>query len=318
MSSGENWLIWLVFSVAGFVSSIPILIQVLRDRLRRKRDKERMDSTIESYAASDSSFARFAFGKNVQTMDLPKPEAFLEVSDLVVVSEADSKAIARGITFKLSPGEAMGVIGPSGSGKTTICEALVANLPASTGSVRLGGASVSHFNDQQRPAFIGYLPQSIDFFAGTVAENIARCTDSLDAEKVVDAAKLSGAHDTILRLPNGYDTTIGNGRLSRGQQQIIALARAVYSRPAMVVLDEPTSSLDAEQSQAVTAAVRKLKENGTVVVIASVRPQAISEADYLLVLENGLQKAFGPRDEILKSIVSNAPRIEPAWQNNRA
>ena len=176
--------------------------------------------------------------------------------------------------------------------------------------MRLDGAEIDHYGDDLG-RYIGYVPQDIALFDGTVAENIARLAPEPDAEAVVAAAKMAGAHEMVLKLPDGYDTRImvGGSRLSGGQRQRIALARALYGEPALVVLDEPNSNLDGEGGEALMHAIRELKADGRIVVIMAHRPAAISECDLLLVVADGVVQAFGPRDEVLREQVRNHATI---------
>uniref|UniRef100_UPI001AE0067B ATP-binding cassette domain-containing protein n=1 Tax=Pararhodobacter sp. SW119 TaxID=2780075 RepID=UPI001AE0067B len=199
-------------------------------------------------------------------------------------------------------------IGRAGSGKSTLARALVGYWPAAAGEIRLGGATLDQYDPARLGKHVGYLPQTVTLFSGTVAENIARMTQTPDPEAVVRAAKQANAHDMILRLPDGYDTYIeGNeNQLSGGQRQRIALARALYGDPVVVVLDEPNSALDHEGSDALNAAVRSLKAQGRAVIIMTHQPLAIAECDRLMVLESGAVAALGPRDVVLKKTLRDS------------
>ena len=243
-------------------------------------------------------------------MPLPAPRAQLELNAVTVVPPDQQRPSLRMVSFKLRPGQALGVIGPSASGKSTLARTLAGIWRPVAGAVRLDGAELEHYgNDLGR--YIGYLPQDIALFEGTVAENIARMTVDPDSEAVVAAAKKAGAHEMILRLPDGYNTQInvGGARLSGGQRQRIALARALYGDPALVVLDEPNSNLDGEGGEALMHAIRQIKEDGRIVIIMAHRPAAISECDLLLVVHEGVVQAFGPRDEVLREQVRNHASI---------
>ena len=242
-----------------------------------------------------------------QRMDLPDPKARLEVESLTVVPPGDTRAHLRTVSFRVEPGQAVGVIGPSGAGKTTLARALTGVWRPAGGSVRLDGAALDQYAPDVLGQHIGYLPQRIQLFEGTIAGNIARLSQQPDAQKVVAAAKMAAAHDMIVKLPDGYDTRIsaGGGRLSGGQMQRIALARALYDDPVIVILDEPNSNLDNEGSQALNTAIRAVKEAGKSVLIMAHRPAAIQECDKLLVLEGGLRMAFGPRDQVMREMIAN-------------
>jgi PrtD family type I secretion system ABC transporter len=244
--------------------------------------------------------------------ELPQPKAHLTVQGLAVVPAGEERAALRGVSFEVTPGQAMGVIGQSASGKSTLARAITGIWPAAAGRVSLGGASLDQYDPEVLGGYIGYLPQSVTLFKGTIAENIARLSVNPNSEEVVAAAQLAGAHDMIITLPEGYDTLISNGAgLSGGQRQIIGLARALYGTPLVLVLDEPNSNLDSEGTNALNAAVREIKKRGGSVVIIAHRPAAIAECDTLLVLENGSQKTFGPRDEVLQAQVKNVSQIKP-------
>ncbi len=242
---------------------------------------------------------------------LPRPQAQIEVTQLSVVPPGENAPVLRGVSFTLPPGKALGVIGPSGAGKSTLARALIGAWPIAAGSIRLGGATLDQYDPDVLGALIGYLPQSVTLFEGTVAENIARMDPEPDAERVVNAARMAAAHQMILNLPKGYDTPVGqtNSRLSGGQVQRVGLARALYSDPVLFVLDEPNSNLDSQGSDALNTAIRHIKSQGGSVIIMAHRPAAIAECELLMVLDQGVVRAFGPRDEVLQSMVRNAGEI---------
>ncbi len=242
---------------------------------------------------------------------LPPPRAILDVQQLTVIPPGEKHAALRMMTFRLEPGMALGVIGPSGAGKSTLARALTGVWPPAGGKIRLDGAATDQYDPDVLGSYMGYLPQRVTLFDGTIAENIARMSVSPDAEKVVAAAKLAGAHDMILHLPDGYDTRVSpmGGRLSGGQIQRVGLARALYGDPVILVLDEPNSNLDSIGSDALNNAIRDLKKRGKSVIIMAHRPAAIAECDLLLVIEDGMRRAFGPRDEVLKAQVQNAGQV---------
>jgi ATP-binding cassette, subfamily C, bacterial len=262
----------------------------------------------QGWAALKTSLARSPTAK--PPMPLPAPKAQLQLTGVTVVPPDQQRPTLRNVSFKLEPGQALGVIGPSASGKSTLAHTLAGIWRPVGGAVRLDGAEIDHYGDDLG-RYIGYVPQDIALFDGTVAENIARLDPSPDPEAVVRAAKMAGAHDMVLRLPDGYDTQImvGGARLSGGQRQRIALARALYGDPALVVLDEPNSNLDGEGGEALMHAIRELKADGRIVVIMAHRPAAISECDFLLVVSDGIVQAFGPRDEVLREQVRNHATI---------
>jgi ATP-binding cassette subfamily C protein len=203
------------------------------------------------------------------------------------------------------------VIGPSGSGKSTLARALIGVWRPAGGKVRLDGATLDQYDPDTLGSYIGYLPQRVTLFDGTIAENIARLSPQPDPAKVVEAAQKAAAHDMILKLPEGYDTRVATlgGRLSGGQIQRIGLARALYGDPVLLVLDEPNSNLDNEGSMALNIAIRAMKDAGRAILIMAHRPAAIQECDLLLVLEDGTRRAFGPRDQVLRDMVKNHTEI---------
>jgi ATP-binding cassette, subfamily C, bacterial len=242
---------------------------------------------------------------------LPRPKALLEAQNLTVVPPGDSQAVLRMVSFRLEPGQALGVIGPSGSGKSTLARALIGVWRPAGGKVRLDGATLDQYDPDVLGSYIGYLPQRVSLFDGTIAENIARLATEPDSAKVVEAAKKAAAHDMILKLPEGYDTRVASigGRLSGGQIQRIGLARALYGDPVILILDEPNSNLDNDGSVALNLAIRAMKDAGRAILIMAHRPAAIQECDLLMVMEEGTRKAFGPRDQVLRDMVKNHTEI---------
>ncbi len=224
-----------------------------------------------------------------------------------------SAPVLHGVSFRLEAGEVLGVIGASGSGKTLLMRQLVGALTPLSGDVRLDGADLRQWDKQQLGPHIGYLPQDIQLFAGTLTENIARFAQ-VDAEKVVAAAALAGVHQLILHLPKGYETELGEGGsgLSGGQRQRVALARALYGSPALVVLDEPNANLDREGEEALQRAIEALKARGTTIVLVTHKPAILATTDKLLVLAAGQVQHFGPSDAILKKLPGFTPAAVPA------
>jgi ATP-binding cassette subfamily C protein len=242
---------------------------------------------------------------------LPRPRAILDVQNISVVPPGERVPTLRNLSFELKPGQALGVIGQSGSGKSTLARVLTGVWPIQAGRVRLDGASIEQYGVDDLANYVGYLPQEVALFEGTIAENIARLALEPDSEKVVAAAQKAAAHDLVLRLGNGYDTKLPaqGQRLSGGQKQRIGLARALYGDPVLLVLDEPNANLDAEGSMALNIAIRNAKKDGRSVVIMAHRPAAIEECDLILILEGGNRVAFGPRDEVLKQHLRNYQQI---------
>ena len=208
------------------------------------------------------------------------------------------------INFALEPGEALGIVGPSGAGKTTLAALLVGLQKPSSGSVRLDGQDLFYWPSDTRGQYVGYLPQSIELFSGTVRENIARLDPDGDPEAIMDAAEKVGMHDMIQHFPNGYDTNIGEegGILSGGQRQRVALARAFYGNPVYMVLDEPNSNLDGAGEAALEDALKQAKASGTTVIIIAHRPSVLSFVDKIMILQEGRIARFGERDQIMPMI----------------
>jgi ABC-type protease/lipase transport system fused ATPase/permease subunit len=205
----------------------------------------------------------------------------------------------------------VGIIGPSAAGKSTLARLIAGSWVPTAGNVRLDGADIQVWLDSNGARHIGYLPQDIELFAGTVRHNIARLSDA-EPEAVIEAASLVGLHETIMRLPRGYDSEIGEGgvRLSGGQRQRLGLARALFGRPRLVILDEPNASLDHEGEEALVRAIAHLKEQGTTVLVIAHRPSILGQADKLLVLRNGLVDAYGDRGEVIAKLnAGNAQQL---------
>lgn len=249
--------------------------------------------------------------EQVSRIKRKNPTAHIVVKNLGVIPPGQIKPTLVGIGFTLNPGEILGVIGKSGSGKSTLARALVGIWPAAIGEIRLDGELLSNYDPEQLGGYLGYLPQSVTLFQGTVAQNIARMSNNPDAQNVIAAVEMAQATSLVQQLPKSYDTVIhnGTGGLSGGQIQRLGLARAVYGGPSLVILDEPNAALDVEGSQALNQTVRRLKEQKKAIIIMTHRPLAITECDKLLYLENGRQHAYGPRDQVLKSIVKNAKDV---------
>lgn len=247
--------------------------------------------------------------------ELPAPHQRLDLENVVVIPPGQSKPTLQGVGFSLVAGDALGVIGPSGSGKTTLARVLVgvwAPLRAS-GAVRLDGATYDQWIPAVLGRYLGYMPQDVQLFDGTVAENIARFDHNATSEAVVLAAQDAGSHDLILALPNGYQTRVGdNGALlSAGQRQRIALARALFGRPFLVVLDEPNANLDATGDLALAGAIRGIKARGGIVVVIAHRPSALLHIDTVLALVAGKMQAFGPKDEVLRQVLAGPNQASP-------
>jgi PrtD family type I secretion system ABC transporter len=240
--------------------------------------------------------------------ELPAPAGRLGVERVSFALRGAETPILRGVSFELAAGESLGIIGPSASGKSTLARLVVGVWKPTMGAVRLDGADVAAWPRERLGPYIGYLPQDVELFAGTVSDNIARLGEP-DADRVIAAAQAAHVHDMILRLPKGYDTEIGEGgqALSPGQRQRIGLARALYGEPRLVVLDEPNANLDTDGDEALLRTLRRLKEKGVTALIVAHRPSLLGGVDKLLMLRDGSVELFGPRAEIMARVTRAAP-----------
>ena len=254
-----------------------------------------------------------ALGKYLQAVPatpdrttLPSPKPELLATGLTVVPPGERVPTLRNVSFMVGPGQALGVIGRSGAGKSTLARALAGFWPIAAGEVRLGGATLEQYDPDALGKHIGYLPQTVTLFSGTIAQNIARMAPSPDEAAVIKAAQSANAHEMILQLPGGYNATLddNDSRLSGGQRQRIALARALYGDPVMLILDEPNSMLDGPGAIALNTAISNFKAQGNILIILTHRSKPIVECDHILVLTEGAVVAFGPRDEVLEGAPS--------------
>lgn len=235
-----------------------------------------------------------------ERMSLPAPQGSFQFESAVVAPPGAKMAVLKGLTLNIAKGDVVGVIGPSGAGKSTFARALLGIWPCNQGKIRLDGADVFTWNRDELGPHIGYLPQDIELFEGTISENIARFGD-VDPEKVVLAAKMADVHDLILHLPEGYDTMIGasGGNLSGGQRQRVGLARALYGEPQIVVLDEPNSNLDEVGEAALGNAIQRLKQKGATVIVITHRNNVLAHVDKLLILNDGVVSVYGPKEQVI-------------------
>ncbi len=270
---------------------VELAIGVWKQLLGARTSYHRLEELLQEHPARPSG------------MELPAPVGSLQLEGVMAAAPGSQVVILKQVGFNVAPGEIVGVIGPSASGKSTLARLLVGVWPTLGGKVRLDGADIYTWDKNLLGPSVGYLPQDIELFEGTIAENIARFGE-VDASKVVDAAKLAGVHEMILRFPKGYDTQIGDSgsALSGGQRQRIAFARAIYGNPSFVVLDEPNSNLDDVGEAALIRAVQELKRRGTTVVLITHRTSIISVVDKLLLLVDGMLQLYGPRDQVLLAI----------------
>ncbi len=238
-------------------------------------------------------------------LQLPSPRDRLTVEGLASGPPAAQRLILSDVNFTVGAGGAVGVIGPSASGKSSLARAILGIWPAYRGSVRLDGAALDQWDSDELGKHIGYLPQDVELFAGTIAQNICRFAEDATPDAIVAAAKAARVNDLILRLPNGYDTEIGDGgmTLSAGQRQRVALARALYGDPFLVVLDEPNSNLDAEGEQALSEAIMSVRSRGGIVIVVAHRPSALASVDLVLMMNEGRMQAFGPKEQVLGQVL---------------
>jgi ATP-binding cassette subfamily C protein len=283
------------------LAPIETAIQHWRGFVEARQASERLKALLKAVGPVD-----------MERTELPAPTNGLSVEVLSVAAPGQTKPAVNGVSFSLKAGEALGIIGPSGSGKSTLARALVGiwlPLRGSGGAVRLDGAALDQWMPVSLGRHIGYLPQDIQLFEGTVAENIARLDPDASSEAVVRAAQDAGAHDLITGLPDGYQTRIGeNGAgLSAGQRQRIALARALYGRPFLVVLDEPNSNLDSAGDAALSSAIKGIRERGGIAIVIAHRPSALANIDKVMAMAAGQVQAFGPKEEVLRKVLAPVP-----------
>jgi ATP-binding cassette subfamily C protein len=243
--------------------------------------------------------------KQKQQLPLPKPDRSLSVESVSGSPPGDGRVVVQDVAFALKSGDGLGIIGPSASGKTSLARLMVGVWQPVRGKVRLDGAALDQWSPETLGRHIGYLPQDVELFDGTIAENISRFEAAPDAGAIIAAAKSAGVHELVVALSEGYNTRIGEAGavLSAGQRQRVALARALYGDPFLVVLDEPNSNLDSEGEEALTAAVASVRSRGGIVIVIAHRANALASVDQVLVLNRGRQQAFGPRDEVLRAVL---------------
>ena len=241
---------------------------------------------------------------------LPRPKGVLEVNNIRVAAPESRNVILNGITFNAQPGQMLAIIGPSASGKSTLVRTIVGLWPSQAGAVLLDGARLDQWHPEDLGRYVGYLPQNVELFAGNVKQNISRFRDDASDDEIIEAAKQAHAHELILALPQGYETELGNfgTYLSGGQRQRIALARALFGTPPLVVLDEPNSNLDRPGDEALSSAIDGMRARRQTIILVSHRVQAIGKADLLLFIEKGTQRAFGPRNEVMKLFQGPTPQ----------
>jgi PrtD family type I secretion system ABC transporter len=278
--------------VGRALSPFEVAINSLKGYINCKKAYERLNGSFVVSTAENTN------------MSLPEPEGRLEVENLYYAPLGAQKHILKGITFNLNPGETLVIVGPSASGKTTLAKVLVGCYEPSIGSVRIDGASLKDWKPTELGKHLGYLPQDVELFSGSVKENIARMDSDSDPDSVVMAAQLAGIHDMILQLPKAYETEIGpdGSVLSGGQKQRLGLARAFYGSPKLLVLDEPNASLDAVGEQALAAAIEFAKEEKITTILISHRPSILNLADKIMVVKDGMMVAFGAKNELINQV----------------
>ncbi|NVZ64443.1 type I secretion system permease/ATPase [Pseudomonas gingeri] len=250
------------------------------------------------------------FPEEQDRTELPAAHQMLQVENIFASPPGSQRLTLQNINFAVAAGTAIGVVGPSASGKSSLARVLVGAWEPARGKVKLDGAPLELLTEQARGRLIGYLPQSVGLFSGTVAQNIARLNHAADDRAIICAAQLAGVHELVLQLPQGYETQVGEGglNLSAGQRQRIALARALFGDPFLVVLDEPNSNLDAEGEQALARAILSIKARGGIAVVIAHRTNILSVLDQVLIVENGVQADFGPKESVLRKSPAQAPR----------
>ncbi|MCB2426957.1 type I secretion system permease/ATPase [Methylophaga pinxianii] len=278
---------------------------------------EQLISVGKTWNATKSAYSRLkellvANPAREAGMELPEPIGLVSVEGITALPPGAQTAALKNVSFALEPGDILGVIGPSGAGKSTLARILVGVWPTRAGQVRLDAVDIFQWNKQELGPHIGYLPQTIELFAGTVSENIARFGE-VDANKVISAAKQAGVHEMILRLPDGYDTLLGDdgAGLSGGQKQRLGLARAIYNEPALIVLDEPNSNLDEIGEKALAETIKQLQKQRKTIVMITHRSSALAVSNKLLLLVDGTVQLFGPTTNVMKTIAQKNKENQP-------
>ncbi|MBC7355604.1 MAG: type I secretion system permease/ATPase [Desulfomicrobiaceae bacterium] len=271
-------------------------------------------SSLKNFIEARDAYHRldklFSAPPEPERMELPEPKG--EVRAEAVSLAVGGRTLLHNVSFALAPGESMGLIGPSAAGKSTLAKVLLGIWPPSLGKVRLDGADIASWDSERLGPYLGYLPQDVELFAGTIADNIARLGPK-DPDKIIDAAQKAGIHEMVLRMPKGYDTPIGPGgiALSGGQRQRIGLARAMYGNPKFIILDEPNASLDDEGEQALLRALAQLKEQGSTVILITHKASLLASVDKVLFLRDGQLLIFGPRDAVFQKLAeANMVRVQ--------
>jgi ATP-binding cassette, subfamily C, bacterial len=269
-----------------------------RNFLAARQSFDRLSNTLDRFPAAH------------RPLTLPPPVERLAVENATVCAPCAERAVLFDVSFELLRGQALAVIGPSAAGKSSLARAITGVWPLLRGSIRLDGAELQGWSPDELGRHIGYLPQDVTLFEGTIAENICRLEEEKDSHAIIAAAKAAGVHDMILRLPNAYETNVGpdGSALSAGQRQRVALARALFRDPFLVVLDEPNSNLDAEGESALSAAILGVRNRGGIVLVIAHRPSALNTVDHVAMINAGRLSAFGPKDEVMKKVLLHPVR----------
>jgi PrtD family type I secretion system ABC transporter len=286
---------------ARALAPVDLAIANWKGFIAARHSRKRLDALLREAAA------------RVTPLPLQAPHKTMAVENVSSGAPGDPRMLVTGVAFTLRAGDGLGIIGPSGSGKSTVARTLVSVWPARVGKIRLDGAALEQWEPGRLGRHIGYLPQDVELFSGTIAQNIARFEPNPDPEKVVAAARAADVHDMILGMPDGYETEIGDAgtSLSGGQRQRVALARALFGDPFLVVLDEPNSNLDNEGDVALTEALLKVRARGGIVVVVAHRPSALAALDQVLVMAAGKQMSIGPKDETLSKFTRGPAQVTP-------
>jgi ATP-binding cassette, subfamily C, bacterial len=269
-----------------------------RNFMAARQSYDRLSKTLDRFPAVH------------RPLTLPAPVERLALENATVCVPGTERAVLFNVSLELRRGQAVAVIGPSAAGKSSLARAITGVWPLARGSIRLDGAELRSWSPDELGRHIGYLPQDVTLFEGTIAENICRLEDEQDSHAIIAAAKAAGVHDMILHLPNGYETNVGpdGSALSAGQRQRVALARALFRDPFLVVLDEPNSNLDAEGESALSAAIQSVRDRDGIVLVIAHRPSALNTVDHVAMINAGQLSAFGPKDEVLKKVLLHPVR----------
>jgi ATP-binding cassette subfamily C protein EexD len=251
-----------------------------------------------------------AYPEDKERMSLPAPTGQLSVENITVIPPGSQIAAVKSVAFQIGAGESLGIIGPSAAGKTSLVRAILGVWSLRAGYIRLDGAEIGQWDRDELGPYVGYLPQDIELFDGTIAANICRFS-KVDSDKIINAAKSAGIHEMILRLPEGYDTIINSnaGALSAGQRQKLGLARAIYDDPRLIILDEPNSNLDDQGERDLLTTLRRIKESGRTIIIITHRTSILALVDKLLVMKDGVMANMGSKDEIMGALSASKSNI---------